>query len=313
MIRFAEKIKDFFTKQPLPNTGFQLTSHYITGIHISKKDKRIVNKFIYPLEKGVVLPSFDKKNIKDPDYLEKIIKNGMKNFRFYDRSIACFIPEVSLKTFVFSFDSLPASKNERMQVIRFRIKKKMPMLPEDVELSYDTLTGRNSETIVATMVRNKLIQEYEEFFDRFNLKLKTIGVPSFCLYNLISEEEDKNTILINIEEDMLSMIGIIDSRIVLYRLKPYLIESLSELSVRERIQSILKEIENTVNFIEDKEKKKVDLLRIRWGLFQYDEAVISSVEEKLAFPVKKIGESINSHIDFKEKEIFSPLIGQLLV
>lgn len=306
------KILDFFGQQPVPRSAFQLTSRYFSGIHISPKERKIKNHFILPLKKGMIKPSFNKKNIEYPAMLEERIKEGLNKIHHSNHKIACLIPELSLKAFVFSFGSLPLSRKEREQIIRFRVKKQIPLLPDDARFSFDLIRSNNSEKILATVARASVVKEYENLFSRFRLKVRTVGVPTLSLLYLINKEKEKDFLLVNIEEDSLSLIAIVNSEISLYRLKPLIASAQVNISGEQRIEEIVKEVENTVNFIEDRERKKIHSIWVRLGMLDTDNDIFSLLKEKLTFPLNGIETCLTSKINLKEKKILSPLIGQIL-
>jgi len=290
--------------------AFHLTSHYISGIRVSPKEGRIMNHFILPLEKGLIQPSFEKKNIKNPDLLEKKIKKELGKLHLHDHKVACLLPELSLRAFVFSFGSLPASRPEREQIIRFRIKKQLPLLPQDARFSFDIIKSNDSMKIFVAVARALIIQEYEELFSRLNLKIRTVGVPILGLYSLLKTEKEKDLLLINIEEDSLCLTAIIDSEIALYRMKPILSLGQDERSEDRRVENIVKEVENTVNFVEDKEKRKIQSFWVRLGLLE-EERILSRLQERSSLPVTGIESRMTAKIGLREKKILSPLIGQI--
>ncbi|UCC38250.1 MAG: hypothetical protein JSV96_10400 [Candidatus Aminicenantes bacterium] len=310
MNALLDRIKDYFTQRPIPHSVFQISSNYLSGIRFSAKEGKIKNYFILPLDKGVIEPSFSKKNIKNPDLLEKKIREGMERLSLSEHNIACLIPELSLQSFVFSFDSLPASRLEREKIIRFRIKKQMPMLPDDARFSFYLIRSNKSEKMLAAVARASVVQEYEELFSKLRLKVRTIGVPTLSLFNLIEKDKEKNSLLISIEEDSLCLVAIVNSEIVLYRLKSYIPDS--EANVSGFVGNIVKEIENTVNFVEDRERERVHSVWIRVGLLENDEKMLRLLKERLSFPLKGIEACLNVELGLQEKKILSPLIGQIL-
>ena len=310
MALFVNKIKNYFSQQPLPHVAFQVTSRYISGIRVSPKDGRITNHFILPLERGAIRPSFEKKNIKNPEWLGKNMKKELGKFHIHDHKVVCLLPELSIKAFVFSFGSLPSSRQEREQIIRFRIKKQIPLLPEDARFSFDINRSNSTVKIFVAVARTSIIREYEEFFSTFNLKIRTIGVPTLGLHSLLNTKKEKDFILINIEEDSLCILAIIDSEIVLYRLKPILVASQSGMPDDRRIENIVKEVENTVNFIEDKEERKIQSSWIRLGVLD-GKGMLSQLRENLSFPVTGIDSCLTGELGLREKKILSPLVGQI--
>jgi hypothetical protein len=304
MALFTDKIKSYFIRQLLPRSAIQLTSSYLSGIHVSSKEGKIKNHFIFPLEKGVIEPSFSNKNIK--------IKQGLEKLHLSDNKIACLIPELSLKAFVFSFDSLPSSREQRERIVRFRVKKQVPLLPGDARFSFDRIRSNSSSKIFVAVARASIVQEYEDLFNKLRLKVRTVGVPTLSLYYLLNREEERDLLLINIEEDSLSLIAGLNSEVAMYRLKPFIPGSLTNVSGPQRVENIIKEVENTVNFVEDKEKKKVNSFRVRLGLLEPEEEMFSQLKEKLSLPAKRIEEGLTSKLGLREKTILSPLIGQIL-
>jgi hypothetical protein len=312
MALFTNKIKNYFTRQLLPHSAVQLTSSYLSGIHVSSKEGKIKNHFIFPLERGVIESSFSSKNIKKPALLEKKMKQGLEKLHLADKKIACLIPELSLKAFVFSFDSLPSSREQIERIIRFRVKKQIPLLPADARFSFDRISSRNSSKMLVTVARASVIQEYEDLFNKLHLKVRAVGIPTLSLYYLLNREEERDLLLLNIEEDSLSLIAGLNSEVAMYRLKPLILGSLANGPGLGRVENIVKEVENTVNFVEDKEKKKVSSLRIRLGLLEPEEGMFQQLEEKLSLPAKGIEAGLATKLGSREKMMLSPLIGQIL-
>ncbi|NIM59772.1 MAG: hypothetical protein GTO16_12660 [Candidatus Aminicenantes bacterium] len=312
MALFKDRIRNYFLRQIVPRSAIQITSNYLSGINVSAKEGKIKNHFIFPLERGVVEPSFSDKNIKNPALLEKKIKQGLEKLNLSNNKIACLIPELSLKAFVFSFDSLPSSREQRERIIRFRVKKQIPLLPDDARFSFDRISSNSSSKILVAVARASIIKEYEDLFSKLRLKVRAVGIPTLSLYCLLNRKEDRDLLLINIEEDSLSLLAGLNSEVAMYRLKPFIPGSLADVSEPQRVESIVKEVENTVNFVEDKEKKKVNALRIRLGLLETEEEMFRQLQEKLSLPAKGIEVGLNSKLGSREKMILSPLIGQIL-
>jgi hypothetical protein len=65
METITERLRDFFTRIPMPLTAFQFSSSYLSGLFLSSKDKKIKSYFVLPLGENVVEPSFYKKNINN--------------------------------------------------------------------------------------------------------------------------------------------------------------------------------------------------------------------------------------------------------
>jgi Tfp pilus assembly PilM family ATPase len=312
MSLFLERVKNYFIQEPLPHSAIQMASSYISGIHVSAKEKKVKSYFILPLEKGVIEPSFNQKNIKNPSLLERRVKEGLGRLHLSERRLACLIPELSLKVFALSFDSLPPSQKEREHLIRFRVKKQLPLFPDDARISFDVIRSSNSLRVLAAVARSATIAEYEDFFARFNLKVGNVGIPSLSLSHLMAGHREEDFLLVNIEEDFFSLLAILDSGVSLYRSKSFMAESQGTFSELQRVEQIIKEVENTVNFVEDREKKRVKSFWVRLGLLEKATESASLLQEKSPFALMEMDAAKASGLGEREWKILSPLIGQVL-
>jgi hypothetical protein len=306
------RLKDYLIKPPSFSVAFQISHHYLSGIHALPNEGKIKSQFILPLESSVLEPSFDKINIADDSYLEDSIKEGVKQLKFSEKNIALLIPESCLKVFVFSFVPLPSSPKEKEEIIRWRVKKQMPLLPDDTRLSFTVLRSNEEEKVLVSLARASVVHEYENFFTKIGLRVGTVGVATLNLMNLMDREEAGNLIVINLEEDYISLMAFLDSEIALYRVKPLVRESQAKLPFSKKIEDVVKEIKNTVNFIEDREKIKIDTFWARLGTMNPEEKILSTLQDRLAVPLKMIEPPSASDLNFHESQILSPLIGQIL-
>ena len=305
------RMKSFFTQLPLPSAAFQVTSSYVSGIHFPQQDKSIKSYFILPLKKGLIESSFYKNNIKNPDLLKEAMESEMTRLEGFSHTAAFLLPELSQKVFAFKFDSLPPSRGEKEQIFRFRIQKQMPLLPDDCRIAFDIHSDNTITRALVSVARSSVIQEYEDFFHTLRFKIRQVGIPSLSLLNLISFEQEKDIALIDIEQDSFSLVVVINSRLFLYRQKPFIIEPGREDNQLKMASNIAQEIENTLNLIEDKEKKTVNSIWVRLGVLDFGEKLFARLEEKFMFPVVRIESAISLEMDTEEKRILAPLIGQV--
>ncbi len=310
MKSFLGKIKNFFIEQPLPYSALQVTSSYISGIHLSSKDRKLKNHFILPLPDGLVQPSFERTNIKDTHLLEKTIAERIERLDIYDHGVALLLPELSQRTFVFSFDSLPHTSKEKEQIIRFRVKKQLPLLSDDVRISYDVIQAKEGKKVVSSLAHSSIIDDYENFFSQMRLKVRSVGIPILGLSKLIDWEKEKDFLVVNIENDSFGLLAVTNAETSLYRQKSLITASGKASTIR--VENIVQEIENTAHFIEDKEKRKIAAVWIRLGLLEREDEMFSGLETSLSFPVKNIDSLIKMGLASKDKKVLAPLIGQLL-
>ena len=310
--RQKKRFLEFFTKPPQLRSAFYITTRYLAGVHISSKDKQVNRYFILPLEESVVEPSFTRKNIIDKPALEERLKEGMDKLHLSEKKTACLIPELSLKAFVFSFESLPSSPDEKEKIIRFRIKRQMGFFPEDARLSYQDIRSNQEKKLLVSLAKDSVIQEYEASLGRLGLRVRLLGSPVLGLYNILNNPEENNVLLINVERESLGLIAVIDREISLYRQKPFALETQAELSTDQQADNIITEVDNTAHFLEDTEKKSIDSLYIRIGALSGADKIYAQLEDRLSYNLKRMDVARLQSLNAKEREVLSPLIGQIL-
>lgn len=311
MAPLIEKIKDFFTAHPCPPVVFQLTSSYISGIHVAVKEKRVKHHALLPLPAGLIEPHFDRKNLSDASFLAELMKKGLKKLHFSGERVACLIPESCLKIFVLAFESFPPSEREREKLILWRAKKQMPVLPEDARLSYEVTASTASVKVLASLARTAVLQEYEDLFASLGLKIGILTAPTLSLLNLVDWEKEKDLIVANIEEDSISLAAITQSEMALYRFKPFALERQGRLQESQKIETVVKEIENTVHFIEDREKRRIHSLWLRSSLSESQAEIVSELTRRLPFSINPIEAPCLGEIPASDRAILAPLAGQI--
>lgn len=307
-----DKMANFFSQQPLPLAAFQLSSRYLSGLRVSSPDRKIKYHFVLPFQGDVLNPSFYKKNMKDSAELDEKMKEGISKLQLAEQKIVILLPELAQKSFVFSFDSLPGSLKEQEQILLFRIKKQIPVLPEDTRLSFEVLRANAKTKILVTIARESVVREYEDFFSKFQLKVRVVGVPSLSLYNLVGSTKDEDYMLIDVEKDSFSLLGVTNSDITLYRQKPFSEDFHDDKDFAEKWRNVVQEIENTTNFIEDKEKRKISCFWVRFGVFEAGEEALGILRDHCGCPVNPIESALSSQLPSLDKKLLSPLIGQIL-
>lgn len=312
MSSIQNRLLDYFRHVSLPNLACQFSSRYVSGVLVAPKDKTIKAQFVSPLEKGIILPSFYKKNIQDSSALESVLKPGLSKLGSRRPALVFLLPELSQKVFIFTFDALPSSPEEKEELILFRIKKQMPLLPRDARLAFEVVMVGERARVVAAVAKAAVVREYEEVFQRLKHKVTLAGVPSLSLLNLLDPDKDKDYVLVDVEDDSFSLVAVIDAVVFLYRQKHFGVNGDRENAATAKAENIVQDVLNTIQFIADKENKRLASVWVRLGILQTMDGLYEHMEERLALPLRRI-ESHPSPLlgEGDNQRILAPLIGQV--
>jgi hypothetical protein len=307
----SRKIKAFFIAQPSPSVVFQLAASALSGVNVSVGEKKIRHRAFFPLTSGLIEPHFDKPNIKQAALLMAVLKEGLAKLHYAGEKAACLLPESCLRVFIFSFDSLPSSERERLKLFRWRAKKQLPILPSDVRLSYQIMKSNGSVKVLISLARSAVLREYEDLFSAAAVKVGLITSPTLSLLNLLDWDREKNFILVNIEDDSVSLAAVADADLTLCRFKtlPAAISGL--LPEKQTIENIVAEIEKTIHFLEDREKRDLNALWLRSSSAEFLKSILSELASRFPFPVKLVDSPWLAGVSPVEKALLAPLVGQV--
>jgi hypothetical protein len=300
-----DRVGKFFTAPPCPSVLLQVSSAFLSGLQVAETEKKPKQRLIMPLPGGLVEPHFEKANIRDHAALARLLQEPLGRLGASGGDAACLLPEACFRVFVLPFESFPASDRERESLILFRAKKQLPLPPDDLRLSYQTLESDQGVKVMAALARASVIGEYEAFFAGLGLKLGIIGPPALSLINLIDWRTEPAGLLANLDDDSLGLVAVTRSEPALYRVKAFTGEG----SEARRVDGVAKEIENTIHFIEDREQQAVPTLWFRNGLLDGGGDLPSALAGKLAVPVKPVPAGLLDSLPESERSILTPLAG----
>jgi hypothetical protein len=304
-------LREYFTAPPCPSAVIQLTPGYVSAVLVDAKEGRVREHLVFDLPAGLIEPRFDGPNIADAAALTGILKDGLKPLGFSGKRIACLVPETCLKILVLAFDSLPTSEREREKLIRWRAKKQMPVLPDDVRLSYDVWPSASSLKLLVVLARTPVIQEYEGLFAGLGLEAGIITGPTLSLLNLVDWEENGDILAVNIEDDSLGLGAITLGVPAFYRLKMFGVERGNIQHFSDKVETIVKEIENTAHFIEDREKREIRALWFRSGLREGRKDILEVLRTALPFDIHPIQVPASFGLAPDVSDFLAPLVGQI--
>ena len=306
----GKRLKSHFLDRLVPDAVFQVSPGFLSGIRVSKNDRSVRGGFVLPFQDRPLSPSFDRPNVTDAAVLEEAISQGKEKLRLSSGSAAVLVPEQSVRVFVLSVDSFPGSGRERDTFIRWRIGKQMPVIPDDARIDYAVTPGRGPRNIIVAMARRAVIREYESLFEKAGLRPVLVTIPSLTLINLVGKGDSSNGILLNLEDDTLSLLALMDSGWALYRQKG--VGTASRPEADERAENIVREAENTIRFLEDKEKKRIERLWVRSAAAAESPELMSRLKERIDLPLEPLDYEAPEEWSEADKALLAPLVGQIL-
>lgn len=162
--------------------GLNISTDYISYAELEKNGKEYRVKDIKFFDsKGCIRPSLTDENITDPTNFKEAIKTLIGNKRLY-ASIG--IPDASVKTAIFEFESLPQKTGEIEKLIKWKMEKSLPFIMDDAQISYQAL---NKNNILVSVIRKGILCQYEELLREAGVEPVLIDTASSHTFNLFHD------------------------------------------------------------------------------------------------------------------------------
>jgi len=302
-MRIADRWSQYFWGQPKPVAVFQVSPSYFACLKVEPEIKNLEdNCFIQRIPAGIVEPHFSQPNIKQSEILERLIDRALEKLKIQGNSVTVILPEMSSRVFVFSLESIFLGSTELTKFIEWRLNRQLAQPLSDIRYSYQTFNSGREKKVLVVCSGIEVIKEYEVIFQKKKLLPGKLTIPSLSVFNLLPGMKEDGFLLVDADSDYLSLAAVVDGSIFLYRQKQLL--SGAEGSRASEVNSqemVLKEIENTLHFIEDKTRRKLKLLCLRLNL---EEKELLKRELQLTSAVEIVD-------IFAENQAIAPLVGGL--
>jgi hypothetical protein len=303
-----DRIRAFFSEPIHPSTVFLVSRTRVGGLARAGRDGRIAGQAAVPLEAGSLEPSFDKRNVVAPAALERAIRDAAARLGRSGGPVGLMLPEACLKVFVLPFEELPSSPSEREEVLRWRLAKLAPLPAAETRMSYAVLKTDGHARVVLALARVDVVREYEDAFSRAGFVVRDVGIPALNLLAFARPGATGHALVVNLEDDHLSLTALLDGRAALYRFKPFLQDPLRPMTLAEKIDQAAAEVENTIRFVEDREKKKIAAAWVRADVAE-PEAAVAGLRARL--PGVAVREpAFPAAVRPPDRHFLAPLVGQ---
>lgn len=255
------KWKRYFLEQPRPAAVFQIAPSYFGCLKVGPEKKLSENDYlIQRIPVGVIEANFLQSNIKQPEILEQFIDLALQKLKLPGNSVTVILPETSSRVFVFSLEGTFLTSTELVKFIEWRLNRQLAQPLSDIRYSYQTFNSGREKKVLVVCSGLEVIKEYETIFQKKKLQPGKLTIPSLSIFNLLPKINEDDFLVVDADFDYLSLMAVVEGSLYLYRQKQLLP------SVENSLEVILKEVENTLYFIEDKTRRRVRLLCLRSNL-----------------------------------------------
>ncbi len=212
-------------KDPPPEFAFEIAAD---GITMSRTRPPATLQHV-ALAPGVLVPSPVKDNVLDAgafaDAVSRLVPAASARGR---RTAALILPDNSLRLAVIDFETLPEKEDERLALIRFRLRKTLPFDIDEAALSYHVQAGKK---VIAAIAPVEVVARYEAPFRAAGLQPGLLTSTSLAALELLPVKG--SLLLALLSPGTLSVLAVKDGVVTLTRaleLAPETADPLDEIS-----------------------------------------------------------------------------------
>jgi hypothetical protein len=176
-----------------PSLGLSLRAHSITAVELGRdwrtgwRINRVQRVAERPLPPGLLRPSTTELNVTDAAKLADEI--AMLLDRSGPLPVALTLPDLSARTVLFEFDTLPPKAAECEALIRWRFQKDLNVSAETARLAYlvfrlDPAKPAGAARVLATAIRRSIIEQYEEVCEKAQIIPVRVGLAGLAMFDL---------------------------------------------------------------------------------------------------------------------------------
>jgi len=164
-------------KDPPPEFAFEIAPD---GIAMQRTRPPATRQYL-ALTPGALVPSPVKDNVTDADELARVVK-ALVPAGSGRRTAALILPDNSLRLAVLDFETLPPKEEDRLALIKFRLKKTLPFDVDEAALSTFVQPGNK---VLAAVAPVEVIARYEAPFRSAGLHPGLVTCSSLALLELL--------------------------------------------------------------------------------------------------------------------------------
>lgn len=177
---------------PPPASILEVTEMGVSLARLAPKS-RLPEKLLFaPLADGVVESSPVRQNIHNPDEFEAAVK-GLLDQAGPNRKkeAAMLLPDNCARVAVLDFENLPGDSEERLSLIRWRLKKALPFDVDNASIAYHVQKANAAAkqfSVLVAVSPVEVVAQYESAVRKFGLVPGYVGVSVTAALNLVVEQ-----------------------------------------------------------------------------------------------------------------------------
>ena len=195
---------------------------FLAALQRNRPNTRLVGLRFESLA-GVVDVSSRQPNIRDARRFVQGLRRGVESLAGQEERIALSLPDRAGRIYLTSIDTPFKSRQEGIDILKWRLKASLPAPPTQVKLDYQVLDKREDgrQHCVAAAISLSVLEQYEDLVNEAGRHAIQIDFHSLNLFNYYRPrlEFGDEYILVALERNMLSLQYVIGHNLYYQRVR----------------------------------------------------------------------------------------------
>lgn len=240
--------------EPPPGRLFELSENAVAIGYSRDPEKSRLER----LAEKSLSPSPSAPNVVHPEAFREAVERTAPTAGLRQNTAALVIPDYAARMTVLDFEQFPDNEQERLALLRFRLRKSVPFHVEEAKLAYSIqLQEAKRVEILVVAIARPILVEYETLLTDAGYRVGLVLPASVAALPLFTTTESGLTLVAKTAGTTLSVLLLQGGRV---RLARCLDLAAGEESTQYTDDSVLGLIQQTVAYAEDQIGSKVDRL-----------------------------------------------------
>ena len=156
------------------------------------KTPKVEGGLSHPFAPGMLTLSRRDPNVNDPKGFVAALREAHLRLLSKERSVCVSLPDAVGRVVLLELEARFKSRDEGLDVIRWKLKKSLPFDISTVHLDYQTLEEKENGAVslLVSLISRPVVHQYEQLLIEAGLEPKLIDFTSFNLYRLFAPRLD---------------------------------------------------------------------------------------------------------------------------
>jgi len=240
-----------------PDTAVLLAPDRVSGVRFQhdRRGRRLVLRAYdsQPLPAGAIEPSLAKSNVLAAEPVVAALRTVLAKVAPGEHRVSAILPDDVIRISILPFATLPRTRRELVEMVRFRMAKSLPFKVDDALVDLAVIGSQGAgpapaaASILALFAQRSIIEQYEALFRACGCWPGLVSVATLEIHNLYRARlashatPDRDTALLVLTPAFTSILIFRGDDLMFYRCKPHLAEGAEEglLETRREIYTSL--------------------------------------------------------------------------